>query len=800
MKIIILLIFIFQNLSQFKAKEEKDIFEEYKNLRFCGADLMKNKIEQYKSRVNELKNNNINTPNRNLETVTYRPIRIFLESKYFETQGNSNTNIRGKLPLLTNALNIAIKGLSGLIEVKDIGYTNLFANIDIPQLLKANYIYDWNNIFNNGNNIQSDFLLVVKFDNMNELPAGVLASAVPIWPEEGTYRPIIGLLTVSIDTSFYNMARVSEYFSEVFLHELTHALGFLYTMFEYFPNGLSYTVNSFWVRGKIRNLIVTPTVKEVAKKYYNCSNIMGVELEDQGGTGSASSHWEQRVLLGDYMGAVIYQEEMTISEITLALLEDSGWYKVNYYTGGLMRFGKNKGCAFLENNCLDTDTYKTEFVNEFFDYENKDTPSCSAGRLSRTYGITYKYSIIYDNDYASNFIKNQNIYESGAIYTADYCLTHGQIAYESNAAYFTGSCKFGTGKYGSNIYYYNYNTKSYENNHPNSELPNELGEVYSNTSFCIMSSLVPKGKYQLYGSILHPMCYQTHCSSSFLTIQINDDYIVCPRQGGNVQVNGYDGKIHCPDYNLICTGTVVCNDMFDCIEKKSLVKEESYYYNYTSLTTQQYSEISKVETLIAYEFSNDGVCPIFCSQCSKNSKCKNCLEGYNLVGLKENDTNPVICDNSINIEKGYYKAKDNTYYLCSDECETCKEKNNNCLTCKENYYFLENTNNCYNKNNYPKGYYFNKEKNVFSPCHKNCRTCSAGPTSGRMNCDSCMENWNYDRKKKSCKKKSNVLLWIFIPLSIIIIMLIIGIIIYIFYKKKYSQSIGTPQIEMTSKN
>ena len=47
------------------------------------------------------------------------------------------------MPLLTNALNIAIKGLSGLIEVKDIGYTNLFANIDIPQLLKANYIYEW---------------------------------------------------------------------------------------------------------------------------------------------------------------------------------------------------------------------------------------------------------------------------------------------------------------------------------------------------------------------------------------------------------------------------------------------------------------------------------------------------------------------------------------------------------------------------------------------------------------------------------------------------------------------------------
>ena len=61
-------------------------------------------------------------------------------------------------------------------------------------------------------------------------------------------------------------------------------------------------------------------------------------MEDQGGTGSEGSDWEQRIILGEYMGAAIYQEEMAVSEFTLALLEDSGWYKANYYSGGLMRF------------------------------------------------------------------------------------------------------------------------------------------------------------------------------------------------------------------------------------------------------------------------------------------------------------------------------------------------------------------------------------------------------------------------------------------------------------------------------
>ena len=33
--------------------------------------------------------------------------------------------------------------------------------------------------------------------------------------------------------------------------------------------------------------------------------------------------------------------EIAISDMSLALFEDSGWYEANYYTGGLFRFGKN---------------------------------------------------------------------------------------------------------------------------------------------------------------------------------------------------------------------------------------------------------------------------------------------------------------------------------------------------------------------------------------------------------------------------------------------------------------------------
>jgi hypothetical protein len=54
-----------------------------------------------------------------------------------------------------------------------------------------------------------------------------------------------------------------------------------------------------------------------------------------------------------------------ISEIILAFIEDSGRYKVNFYTGGLFRFGKKQGCNFLFNDCVIDDQviYKIKFCN-----------------------------------------------------------------------------------------------------------------------------------------------------------------------------------------------------------------------------------------------------------------------------------------------------------------------------------------------------------------------------------------------------------------------------------------------------
>lgn len=47
---------------------------------------------------------------------------------------------------------------------------------------------------------------------------------------------------------------------------------------------------------KYVDMMVTPRVVEEVREHFNCSILEGAELEDQGGEGTALTHWEKRIL------------------------------------------------------------------------------------------------------------------------------------------------------------------------------------------------------------------------------------------------------------------------------------------------------------------------------------------------------------------------------------------------------------------------------------------------------------------------------------------------------------------------
>ena len=155
------------------------------------------------------------------------------------------------IPKYKKALNMVIKAVTSLLKVQE-ETDNIFSQIG-PDFFNYYKVYKWNPIFENGSYLNSDFLLIVKIDNINQLPDGVLAGAMPIWYRTYTNRPIVGLLTISSKPQNINYGHIIEYYSQVFLHELTHALGFLYSAFSLFPGGLNKTVVQQTIRAVKRN-------------------------------------------------------------------------------------------------------------------------------------------------------------------------------------------------------------------------------------------------------------------------------------------------------------------------------------------------------------------------------------------------------------------------------------------------------------------------------------------------------------------------------------------------------------------
>ncbi|CCW72276.1 unnamed protein product [Phytomonas sp. Hart1] len=105
------------------------------------------------------------------------------------------------------------------------------------------------------------------------------------------------------------------------------------------------------VRNKPASYVLSsPKVVEVARAHYGCSTMQHVELEDIGGTGSVGSHWKMRNAKDDLMASV--KSVSFYTAITIAAMEDTGYYKGNYRNAESMAWGKNAGCVLFDKNCV----------------------------------------------------------------------------------------------------------------------------------------------------------------------------------------------------------------------------------------------------------------------------------------------------------------------------------------------------------------------------------------------------------------------------------------------------------------
>lgn len=99
-------------------------------------------------------------------------------------------------------------------------------------------------------------------------------------------------------------------------------------------------------------MIVTPRVVREVRHHFNCPDLEGAELEDQGEEGTALTHWEKRIFENEAMTGT-HTQNPVYSRITLALMEDTGWYRANYEMAQHLEWGHKLGCDFAKKSCMD---------------------------------------------------------------------------------------------------------------------------------------------------------------------------------------------------------------------------------------------------------------------------------------------------------------------------------------------------------------------------------------------------------------------------------------------------------------
>ena len=298
--------------------------------RLCGVDQFN--IEPYpldiKTQVSSLESSSSTTNSK-----TYGPIKIGFDFTSFEKPllmtSEVYSNIKSLLKETAKEFKKFLKIIHQNYDISSF-YTNIINNCKV-NTISSQYSYFL---------IDNDLIIFPMFSD--QLSDGTLAAAGPCLTISN--RPIAGYLYINSKINFA-LLNTNLYLKNILFHEITHVLLFNPNLLK--KLGIMKEENSI-------NYIISPKAINQIRKHFDCSSITQFPLETQGGSGTAGNHWDSRYMLGAYMVGSQYQEQ-AISDITLALFEDTGYYQVNYYSGGLLKFGKGKGCNFINKKCIENE-------------------------------------------------------------------------------------------------------------------------------------------------------------------------------------------------------------------------------------------------------------------------------------------------------------------------------------------------------------------------------------------------------------------------------------------------------------
>ncbi|KYQ91805.1 hypothetical protein DLAC_07601 [Tieghemostelium lacteum] len=350
-----------------------------------------------------------------------------------------------------------------------------------------------------------------------------------VYPTSGatiTGRPVAGIINFNprYFTPFLNNPSGITFreYTKVGLHEMVHALGFSSTFYRFYKNpqgqfynpapGSFYTFNGTTPSGVFyetdRCLMTTPTVAAFASAHYACPNLGYQELEDYGGSGTAGSHWEKRSA-GEELMLGYVQPMFPLTNLTLSLLQDTGWYGIDFTNAEQLLWGKNLGCDWN----IDCTAESWAFPG-YWCSTNKQ--SCSPTRAGK--GACTVASYTSNLPYQYQHFANPSVGGIDAI--TDFCPYTQEIVYCSDES-------------------------------KNQGANGGIGEVFGETSRCFEFSQ---------SSVGGMACLQERCNGLDIEINVLGSWYTCP-PGKTLEIETY--KIPCPTYYYPCYPVGVPVQPFD---------------------------------------------------------------------------------------------------------------------------------------------------------------------------------------------------------------------------------------------
>jgi hypothetical protein len=477
--------------------------------------------------------------------VAWENIRIHFDFSKIE-KNKSKLKPEDYTILQNEVIPVAKKVLESLLKVRPVsGKLKLNAPTCDVWPIPVNYITE---------GVDADLVIFVDIDHSGFYKENSIeAAATFCLQNRSTKRPIAGYITYAPDLKIDNQVAI-DYFVWLTLHEITHVLVLNKSLYDDFiysetlkPLGYEKVFKEVKREdNKVIKYITTPKVVEKARAHFNCQDLIGVPLEFNGGAGTAGSHWSKKFMNTDYMIGDSYGENL-ISEITLALFEDSGWYQVKYDKANLFLWGKNKGCDFYNDSCLVKDKNKnneTKFKDEYCTKFNRDV--CSISNIFKGICQTKKYQ--------TELPQTERYFDDPFTGGVDALTDKCPIPIEkddANKIYYPGSCRFGDASNSS---------KKFE------KICENCACVLNNLSQSDNGNL--KHRFKQTGSSNKndkieesASCLEYVCLEEKLYIRVSEKQYLC-QTDKIIKIEGYEGEIKCPNAQVLCNNRYKCK--FGC--------------------------------------------------------------------------------------------------------------------------------------------------------------------------------------------------------------------------------------------